>query len=267
MTPGVIISERDKSSRQVMLRKRSGSPVAVSAAPEPPSPSVVQDGLLFYLDAGNPTSYPGSGTTWTDLSGNGNNFTLVNSPTFVSNGAASAFSFVPESFHSADSVSSINLQRNWTLEGWINVNSFGGTLFTNIRAFFGQGAVVGGGGLSLEARNGSWYYQFYASDWDVPPGPTPGIWYHVAFTYVHTPSPYIREIYVNGVQLSNNDNYGQYGGTGVFRIGTGYSSDPFPGFSGGRFYGEIAVARGYSKVLTASEVLQNYNVEKSRYGY
>jgi hypothetical protein len=42
------------------------------------NPRIVTDGLVLALDAGNPKSYPGSGTTWTDLSGNGNNGTLVN---------------------------------------------------------------------------------------------------------------------------------------------------------------------------------------------
>jgi len=42
------------------------------------SPRIVTDGLVLCLDAGNAKSYPGSGTTWTDLSGNGNNGTLVN---------------------------------------------------------------------------------------------------------------------------------------------------------------------------------------------
>ena len=37
---------------------------------------IVQDGLVLNLDAGASTSYPGSGTTWTDLSGNGNDFTI-----------------------------------------------------------------------------------------------------------------------------------------------------------------------------------------------
>jgi hypothetical protein len=50
------------------------------------SPSIVTDGLVLCLDAGNPKSYPGSGTTWTDLSGNGNNGTLVNGVGY-SNGA------------------------------------------------------------------------------------------------------------------------------------------------------------------------------------
>ena len=42
------------------------------------SPSIVTNGLVLCLDAANSKSYPGSGTTWTDLSGRGNNGTLVN---------------------------------------------------------------------------------------------------------------------------------------------------------------------------------------------
>ena len=42
------------------------------------SPRIITDGLVLCLDAGNTKSYPGSGTTWTDLSGQGNNGTLVN---------------------------------------------------------------------------------------------------------------------------------------------------------------------------------------------
>ena len=50
------------------------------------NPNMVMDGLVLALDAGNPKSYPGSGSTWKDLSGNGNNGTLVNGPTY-SNGS------------------------------------------------------------------------------------------------------------------------------------------------------------------------------------
>ena len=46
------------------------------------SPHIVSDGLVLCLDAANPRSYPGSGTTWYDLSGNGNHGTLVNSPVY-----------------------------------------------------------------------------------------------------------------------------------------------------------------------------------------
>ena len=55
------------------------------------SPSIVTNGLTLYLDAGNPKSYPGSGTAWNDLSGQGKNFTWSASPSFVSAGALSYF--------------------------------------------------------------------------------------------------------------------------------------------------------------------------------
>jgi hypothetical protein len=48
------------------------------------NPRTVTDGLVLCLDAGNTKSYPGSGTTWTDLSGNGRNFTWASTPSFTS---------------------------------------------------------------------------------------------------------------------------------------------------------------------------------------
>lgn len=47
--------------------------------------SIVRDGLVLHLDAANSKSYPGSGSTWYDLSGNGNHGILYNSPTFSNN--------------------------------------------------------------------------------------------------------------------------------------------------------------------------------------
>ena len=56
------------------------------------NPSIVTDGLVLCVDAANTKSYPGSGTTWTDISSKGNNGTLTNGPTFSSgNGGAIVF--------------------------------------------------------------------------------------------------------------------------------------------------------------------------------
>jgi len=56
------------------------------------SPSIVMNGLVLCLDAGNTKSYPGSGTTWIDLSGNSNTGTLTNGPTYSSeNGGSLVF--------------------------------------------------------------------------------------------------------------------------------------------------------------------------------
>ena len=56
------------------------------------NPNIVTDGLVLCLDAANKRSYPGTGTTWTDRSANGNNGTLTNGPTFDSaNGGSIVF--------------------------------------------------------------------------------------------------------------------------------------------------------------------------------
>ena len=61
------------------------------------SPRIVTDGLVLYLDAANQRSYPGSGTTWSDISRGGNNGTLVNGPTFdPGNGGSIVFDGVDD---------------------------------------------------------------------------------------------------------------------------------------------------------------------------
>jgi hypothetical protein len=58
----------------------------------PTASSIVTNGLALYLDAGNASSYPGSGTNWTDLSSNGRNGTLTNGPTYsATNGGSIVF--------------------------------------------------------------------------------------------------------------------------------------------------------------------------------
>ena len=58
----------------------------------PTASSIVTNGLALYLDAGNASSYPGSGTNWNDLSGNGRNGTLTNGPTYsATNGGSIVF--------------------------------------------------------------------------------------------------------------------------------------------------------------------------------
>ena len=75
------------------------------------SPAIVTSGLVLCLDAANRKSYPGSGTTWTDLSGNGNNGTLIDSPTFNTDGIGS-LSF--NGLNSYIGISSPSSRFNWT---------------------------------------------------------------------------------------------------------------------------------------------------------
>jgi hypothetical protein len=68
-------------------------------------PDIIEDGLVLCLDAGNKRSYPGSGTTWYDTSGNDNHFTLYNTPTFSSdNGGCISFNGTDEYARSTNTI-------------------------------------------------------------------------------------------------------------------------------------------------------------------
>jgi hypothetical protein len=86
------------------------------------SPKIVTDGLVLCLDAGNPKSYPGSGTTWTDLSGNGNNGTLVNGVGYNSgNGGSLVFDGVNDRV-TINASSHTNLSSgNFTISSWFYI--------------------------------------------------------------------------------------------------------------------------------------------------
>lgn len=231
----------------------SGKPF--TAGPIPPT-GVVTSNLLLHLDAANATSYPGSGTTWFDLSGNGNNFTLVNSPTFVSNGNASAFDFLPSSFQHAISTGSIDLQRNFTLEMWLNADSLAGSL----RGIFGQGVAQLNKAIAIFIRD-KVLFSMYGNDFEIATTFTTGIWYHVVCTYNHS-SPFQKQVYRNGSLLGQSTSgQAQYQGTGALRVGA-----PYGALNQEMMDGKIGIARAYSKILSAAEILQNYNAEKSRYG-
>lgn len=222
-----------------------------------PTPSMtfyVVDNLLLYLDPSNPTSYPGSGTTITDLSGNGYNGTLTNGPTYsTSNGGVIVFDGSNDNI----SVSGLDLRRNFSLELWVKFNSL-----STSQGLFGQGIAAANQGMHIFQSGNSIEYRLYFSDYARTATTTTGQWYQYVFTYSHT-SPYTKQIYRNGVLLgTSTSGQGQWAGTGAFRIGHTYSNinpaDPLNG--------SVGLARAYSKILSAPEVLQNYNNDRARFG-
>jgi hypothetical protein len=155
------------------------------------------------------------------------------------------------------SLGTVNLQQNWTLETMCymnNSNSFG---------IFGQGILNTNQGLHIIYQNGSrgMIYGMYANDNDYQNNyrPTTGRWYHWVFTYNH--STYAKQFYADGVlQTAPSSVQNQYQGSGQFNFGAAYSSPN--SFANGKF----AFVRVYNKVLSASEVLQNFNAHRDRFG-
>jgi hypothetical protein len=94
------------------------------------NPSIVTNGLVLALDAANPKSYPGSGTTWTDLSGNGRNATINGVVSFTSN----YFTISSDSTYISLSNSGLIPRTNdFTYSIWVYFNSTDGvdTIFEN----------------------------------------------------------------------------------------------------------------------------------------
>lgn len=85
-------------------------------------PNIVTDGLNFYLDAANTKSYPGSGTTWNDISGNKNTSTLINGPTFdPANNGSIVFDGVNDRVSISNPLT-ISSTSDWTIQLWVKSN-------------------------------------------------------------------------------------------------------------------------------------------------
>lgn len=225
-------------------------------------PKIVTDGLVLALDAANTKSYPGSGTTWGDLSGNNLNGSFVNSVSYSSdfNGTL-LFDGVNERVNVSPSSLIQNLTTNFTFQAFVRFNTSGGqygifTKGTNFRD-----------GWTVYVRQGPQFSLIGCNDSGVSSGllaPTPsgGIstntWYQITYTYNNT----IVSSYINGVQ-SNTESYSETfnsSGTSPY-IGHG------PSIGTPKYWpGNISNVTLYNRALTSSEILQNYNATKSRFG-
>ena len=217
-------------------------------------PNIVTDGLVFAMDPGSERSYPGSGTTTTNII-NGASGTLTNGVAYVTNNGG-AFDFDgTDDFILFPDDTNLNLQ-TLTMESWcypndnnniVNQNGFlfeKGLVNTQYANFF-EGTnfifrTMGGGNTDLAVASSL----FSANSWN-----------HIVCTYGSS----TKKIYINGVQA----NTVTYTGT----IGTNANGPRIGAHSSGYYLdGEIAASRVYNKALTAAEVLQNFNAQKSRFG-
>lgn len=215
---------------------------------------VVDSSLLLWLDSGQTASYPGSGATWTDLSGQANTGTLNNSPTFTR--AVGGGTFLFNGTNQTASVASLNLQQNFTLEAWVNQNVLNGF------AIFGQGPQTINNGLHIwYTGNTTIRFGMYGNDTDFTVATSTGTWYHMIFTYNHS-SPYTKGFYLNAVVRSGTAVTGPaaYTGSGVFRLGATYSTGG--NYGNGYFEG----VKMYNRILTADEITSNFNALRGRFG-
>ena len=218
--------------------------------------------LMLHVDAGNPASYPGSGSTWYDLTTSGLNVTLYSSPTYSSaNGGY--ISFTPSSSQYGGTSGTYNggvALTRWTTEVWhyytnVTVGNLSAIICSvyagNVN--FALGSPVGGAsGKNLAAAYfaGSWYYT--SSTYALP---SVG-WYHIVGTYDGTN----LKLYVNNVLTQTQASATTPGfGGGEIRLMRRWDTGDYWG-------GYLAIARVYKRALSADEVNTNYQVNKARFG-
>ena len=213
-----------------------------------PTLSIVTDGLVLYYDFSNPASYPGSGTSITDLSTATNNGTVVNdysAISYVADGQTSYF--------------------NWSTNvGGSGSNSFGGcisTASTNVYQDFTmifQPDFTVSGLAGLFGIPGDKSMRFYNNAWEAPNPGNDDDWASSPTTF-----------YVNGTAsnqavagwnvMGGVTTNGAFSGATQLYVGTS-------GYENRNMQGKIAVVLMYNRTLTSQEQLQNYNYYRSRFG-
>ena len=221
--------------------------------------NINQEGISFagpcpvlWLDAGTTTSYPGTGTIWNDLSGNGNNGTLVNGVTYNNtNSGALAFDGI-NGWASIPDSSSLDLVTGVTIEAWINPTSGGGTWYGILSKGNAQSYA-----LTFNSPSTYLHFETPASNAiNSPVGVVPfNVWTYVVATF----DGLTKNIYVNG-NLSVS---------GALVANLTVNNEPLrvgQGNDGEFFKGKIANVSVYSRALSAGEILQNFNALHNRYG-
>lgn len=239
------------------------------------SPKIVTDGLVLCLDAANVKSYTGTGTTWSDLSGNSRNVSLVNGPTFVT-ASRGAINLDGTNDHMLGTVAGSlpSGTTSFTLSIWIYFN-------TNISGNFSFPAGQYGAVIFSGNSNGTMEFiiQPIPSGSIGPPGRialarygggTTGTcealnvnmpiqtWHNLVLVRDGIAS---QKIYLNG-QLIGTGNVSNSFTAGNLYIGGAPADSFFTGYVNGR----IANVQNYNRALSADEVLQNYNALSARYG-
>jgi hypothetical protein len=222
----------------------------------------VTSGLILHLDAGNPASYPGSGTTWTDLSGSGNTGVLTNGPGYSGlNGGRITFDGADDVISIANSAS-LQVGDTFTVSAWINATSLTGRLgiFSTRTANpagcwqieVGEGNALPNG-ISVTGV-GTWIFSSASGIL------TTNTWYHICYTK-NGNAQLGGTLYLNSVSLTPaaTTAYSIINNSDIKVVGRGAATTQ-------NFPGSISQTLLYNRALTADEVTQNFNASRGRFG-
>jgi len=251
-TPSLTPSETPSITPSITL---SITP-SVTLTPTPSPLTIVTSGLQLYLNAGDNSSYPGSGTSWTDLSPNGYVATLTNGVGYSSNNGGT-LTFTSTQY--VDTNQSL-ISEAFTVGGWFKTTSGGIQMILsketaggwpwNYRVWLNGGQIVGDialtGGQNVAITSPLTNYNS-------------GNWYQVMFTRDDSN----LFLYINGTQIRTIPDTLVGSITNSQELWIGLSA-----YLGGsyQFSGDISEVMMYNRVLSSTEILQNYNATKTRFG-
>lgn len=211
--------------------------------------------VAAYFDA---TYHTGTGSTWSDLSGNGNNITLVNSPTWNSGGwftfnGTTQWAYMPRV-----------IQDDYTIIMWIRCTGSGtdlGLLSASEYASPGFNntfyTMINQGSIRIQVENNTGSVLNFAS----PAAYNNGIWQHVVIT--RTKSTGVVNMYVNNVLVGTNTGATtSLNATALISIATLWLASRNSNYFGG----DISYIKLYARVLSDTEVSSDYSTFRTRYG-
>lgn len=226
------------------------------------NPSIITTGLTLLLDAGNVRSYPGSGTTWTDLSGNQNTGTLTNGPTYSSsNGGSIVFDGTNDyvSTATATSLGLSSVSTPFTISSWFKTSGSGEYyLFDN----FDNNGIED---ISLRVDGGVMEINMIASILGntgalrYGSGYNNNVWHNFVMTWNGSNT---ISGYADGSLIGTTSSYTF---SGSFDSGTAFWIGQRP-FSVLWFPGNIAATYFYNIALNSVQVSQNFNALRGRFG-
>jgi hypothetical protein len=228
----------------------------------PTFPNPVTSNLVLYFDPSNPSSYSGSGTTITDLSGNGRNGTMSNisftSPYFTYNGSSSNISVADNALLEPGS-------GDWSVEFWVNHSVITGSSRVLIGKTDGGGSGDWGYGLRTSNIGNTFMEIGNGTTSTTSPSSTLSIntWYQVVGVWTNVASNSLA-LYINGSLIgSNSHSFASVKNTtSPLYLGSFGDGSAFGQWLNGR----MGVVRMYNKALSAGEIVQNFNADKSKYG-
>lgn len=215
------------------------------------SPKIVTSGLVLALDAADINSYPGSGTSWYDLSGRGNTGTLTNGPTFSStNRGTIVFDGIDDKVQTSYGPQ----LGDFTICLWFKDNGSGGYGRIVDKSYTG-GFWLGRNGNTANSWGGGILES--SSPYGIYLTLTDGQWHFITSIRLGT----THYLYGDGITNTVNNTV-----SSTTLDSTTIALGDWSNSSVQAFKGDIASCILYNRALSTTEILQNYNATKTRFG-